>query len=111
MLALLVVQGIELHLKHVRAAGVHGFSSFSKIFLNEWLQDIFQNQLFKFVQGAGPIRPLYAVGSGAAKLVVSPAQHYWKEHRLLHEMRKGLKRVSSLYKRDRREPRQGSPTS
>lgn len=69
-------QGIELQLKHVKAAGVHGLSSFSRIFMNEWLHDIVQNQLFKFVQGAGPIRPLHAMGSGVAKLVVSPAQHY-----------------------------------
>ncbi|KAG0629237.1 hypothetical protein M758_1G087800 [Ceratodon purpureus] len=99
-------KGIELQLKHVKATGVHGLGSFSRIFLNEWLQDIFQNQLFKFVQGAGPIRPLYAVGSGAAKLVVSPAQHYWKQHHLLHEMRKSFKRVSSMYKREKRDPKQ-----
>lgn len=97
------MQGIELDLKHVKAAGVHGVGSFSKIFLNEWLQDILQNQIFKFVQGAGPIRPLYAVGSGAAKLVVSPAQHYWKQQHLLHDIRKSFKRVSSMCKREKRD--------
>lgn len=96
-------KGIELDLKHVKAAGVHGVGSFSKIFLNEWLQDILQNQIFKFVQGAGPIRPLYAVGSGAAKLVVSPAQHYWKQQHLLHDIRKSFKRVSSMCKREKRD--------
>jgi autophagy-related protein 2 len=92
------VQGIEISMKHVRAAGVHGVSSLTDMVCKEWIQDIFQNQVHKFIQGAGPIRPLYTVGSSAAKLVIFPAQHYWKEYHLLHEIQKGLKRVSSLYK-------------
>lgn len=88
------MQGIELDLKHVKAAGVHGVGSFSKIFLHEWLQDIIQNQIFKFVQGAGPIRPLYTVGSSAIRLV-SPATHYLRQQNLLQEIRRRFQRVAS----------------
>ncbi|CAM6061747.1 unnamed protein product [Sphagnum tenellum] len=89
LLNLVSWKGIELHLKHIRAAGVHGWSSLSGIIFGEWLEDISQNQIHKFVQGVGPIRPLYAVGSGAAKLLVLPAEHYHKDRRLLRGMRKG----------------------
>ncbi|CAM6122683.1 unnamed protein product [Calypogeia fissa] len=89
LLNLVTWKGIELNLKHVRAAGVHGWSSLSGVIFGEWLEDISQNQVHKFVRGVGPIRPLYAMGSGAAKLLVLPAEHYKKDRRLFRGMRKG----------------------
>ncbi|BBN15299.1 autophagy-related protein 2 [Marchantia polymorpha subsp. ruderalis] len=82
-------KGIELNLKHVKATGVHGWSSLSGVMVGEWLEDISQNQVHKFVKGAAPIRPFYAMGSGAAKLVALPVEHYKKDRRLLLGMRKG----------------------
>ncbi|MCO5608991.1 hypothetical protein L7F22_063211 [Adiantum nelumboides] len=83
-------KGIELELKHVRATGVHGWGTLSGIVVGEWLEDISRNQIHKLLKGLGPIRPLFAVGSGAAKLVVLPAEHYKRDRRcLLRGMRKG----------------------
>ncbi|XP_057821623.2 autophagy-related protein 2 isoform X2 [Cryptomeria japonica] len=83
-------KGINLHLKHVEAAGVYGWARISEIVIDEWLEDITQNQVHKLVKGAAPIRSLCAVGSGAAKLVSVPAEHYRKDRRLVKGVRKGL---------------------
>ncbi|KAI5056458.1 hypothetical protein GOP47_0028276 [Adiantum capillus-veneris] len=83
-------KGIELELKHVKATGVHGWGALSGIVVGEWLEDISRNQIHKLLKGLGPIRPLFAVGSGAAKLVVLPAEHYKRDRRcLLRGVRKG----------------------
>ncbi|KAL2619934.1 hypothetical protein R1flu_000139 [Riccia fluitans] len=89
LLNLVSWKGIELNLKHVRATGVHGWSSLSGVLVGEWLEDISQNQVHKLVKGMAPIRPFYAVGTGAAKLVVLPVEHYRRDRRLLRGMRKG----------------------
>ncbi|KAJ7546728.1 hypothetical protein O6H91_08G051700 [Diphasiastrum complanatum] len=89
LLNLVSWKGIELQLKQVRAAGIHGWGSLSGVVFGEWLQDISQNQIHKFIKGLGPVRPFYALGSGAAKLIVIPAKQYKKDRRLLRGMKKG----------------------
>lgn len=113
------MQGIELELKYVRATAVHGWGTLSGIVVGEWLEDISRNQvvvfsyvhlalgpakhsnviyfsffvwqIHKVLKGLGPIRPLFAVGSGAAKLVALPAEQYKRDRRrLLRGMRKGI---------------------
>ncbi|EFJ17828.1 hypothetical protein SELMODRAFT_113891 [Selaginella moellendorffii] len=83
------MQGVELHLKSVHTSGVYGWSSLMGLLLGEWLEDIFPRQVHKLLRAFGPIRPLYAVSSGAAKLIVFPAEQYKKDRRFLRGMRKG----------------------
>lgn len=40
-----MVQGVELHLKHVQGVGLYGWSSVCETILGEWLEDISQNQV------------------------------------------------------------------
>ncbi|XP_024541789.1 autophagy-related protein 2 [Selaginella moellendorffii] len=82
-------KGVELHLKSVHTSGVYGWSSLMGLLLGEWLEDIFPRQVHKLLRAFGPIRPLYAVSSGAAKLIVFPAEQYKKDRRFLRGMRKG----------------------
>ncbi|KAH7446345.1 hypothetical protein KP509_01G052200 [Ceratopteris richardii] len=84
-------KGIELELKHVRVVGVHGWGAVFSSIIGEWLEDISQRQVHRLLKGLGPIRPLFAVGSGAVKLVALPAEQYKRDHRrLLRGMRKGI---------------------
>eukprot|EP01018_Ginkgo_biloba_P036606 Gb_39311 [translate_table: standard] len=92
LLNLVSWRGIELHLKHVRTVGVYGWSSVSGVVIGEWLEDISRNQIHKLIRGPAPIRSLFAVVSGAAKLVALPAEHYRKDRRLL----RGMRRVAFL---------------
>ncbi|XP_042482535.1 autophagy-related protein 2 [Macadamia integrifolia] len=82
-------KGIELHLKHVHAVGVYGWNRVSETILGEWLEDISQNQIHKFLKGLPTVRSLLAVGSGATKLVSLPVKNYKKDHRLLKGIQRG----------------------
>lgn len=44
------MQGVDLHLKHVQALGVYGWSGVCEIIIGEWLEDISQNQVCIFVR-------------------------------------------------------------
>ncbi|MCD7449539.1 hypothetical protein HAX54_000379 [Datura stramonium] len=82
-------KGVDLHLKHVQALGVYGWSGICEIIIGEWLEDISQNQIHKLLKGLPPIRSLVAVGSSAAKLVSLPVKSYKKDHKLLKGMQRG----------------------
>ncbi|XP_058075569.1 autophagy-related protein 2-like, partial [Magnolia sinica] len=82
-------QGIELQLKHVHAVGIYGWGNVCETIVGEWLEDISHNQVHKLLKGLAPIRSLFAVGSGAAKLVSWPVKSYRKDHRLLKGMQRG----------------------
>ncbi|KAH9314281.1 hypothetical protein KI387_022908, partial [Taxus chinensis] len=90
LLNLISWKGIDLHLKRVEAIGVYGWTRVSETVIDEWVEDITQNQVHKLFRGATPIRSLFAVGSGAAKLVSVPAEHYRKDRHLLKGVRKGV---------------------
>lgn len=82
-------KGVDLHLKHVQALGVYGWSGIGEIIVGEWLEDISQNQIHKLLKGLPPIRSLVAVGSSAAKLVSLPVKSYKKDQKLLKGMQRG----------------------
>ncbi|KAK9109179.1 hypothetical protein Sjap_017239 [Stephania japonica] len=82
-------KGIELHLKHVNAVGIYGWGSVCETIFGEWLEDISNNQIRKFLKGLPPIRSLFSVGSGAAKLVSLPVNNYRKDRRLLKGIQRG----------------------
>ncbi|CAN4107707.1 unnamed protein product [Withania somnifera] len=82
-------KGVDLHLKHVQALGVYGWSGICEIIIGEWLEDISQNQIHKLLKGLPPIRSLVAVGSSAAKLVSLPVKSYKKDQKLLKGMQRG----------------------
>ncbi|KAJ4965491.1 hypothetical protein NE237_017340 [Protea cynaroides] len=82
-------KGVELHLNHVHAVGVYGWNRVGETIVGEWLEDISQNQIHKFLKGLPTIRSLLAVGSGATKLVSLPVKNYKKDQRLLKGMQRG----------------------
>ncbi|KAJ4963605.1 hypothetical protein NE237_023544 [Protea cynaroides] len=82
-------KGVELHLKHVNAVGVYGWNGVCETIVGEWLEDISQNQVHKFLKGLPTVQSLLAVGSGAAKLVSLPVKNYRKDHRLLKGVQRG----------------------
>ncbi|KAL6213423.1 hypothetical protein ACLB2K_012870 [Fragaria x ananassa] len=82
-------KGVELQLKHVHAVGIYGWGSVCETIIGEWLEDISQNQIHKILRGLPTIRSLVAVGSGAAKLVSLPVEHYRKDKRVLKGMQRG----------------------
>ncbi|XP_060168251.1 autophagy-related protein 2 isoform X1 [Lycium barbarum] len=82
-------KGIDLHLKHVQALGVYGWSGICEIIIGEWLEDISQNQIHKLLKGLPPIRSLVSVGSSAAKLVSLPVKSYKKDQKLVKGMQRG----------------------
>ncbi|PHU10410.1 hypothetical protein BC332_22270 [Capsicum chinense] len=82
-------KGVDLHLKHVQALGVYGWSGICEVIIGEWLEDISQNQIHKLLKGLPPIRSLVAVGSSAAKLVSLPVKSYKKDQKLLKGMQRG----------------------
>eukprot|EP00850_Spirogloea_muscicola_P021760 SM000261S09959 [mRNA] locus=s261:40005:47019:+ [translate_table: standard] len=82
-------QGVELQLKRVRIVGAAGWEALGGAFLGEWLEHVAATQVHKFVRGVSTIRPLYALGEGAAALVSLPAEQYRRDRRLLRGMRKG----------------------
>lgn len=83
-------KGIDLHLKGVETGGISGWSGVSEIVAGKWLEDISQNQVHKLLKGAVPIRSLFALGRGAAKLFSLPAESYRKDRRLLKGLQKGV---------------------
>ncbi|KAH6772666.1 hypothetical protein C2S51_011070 [Perilla frutescens var. frutescens] len=82
-------KGVELQLKHVQGTGLYGWGSVCETIMGEWLEDISQNQVHKLLKGLPPIKSLFAVGSGAAKLVSLPMKNYKRDHRLLKGMQRG----------------------
>ncbi|XP_021738462.1 autophagy-related protein 2-like [Chenopodium quinoa] len=82
-------KGVELHLKHVQAAGIYGWGNVCETTLGEWLEDISQNQIHKLLRGLPAIRSFVAVGSGAAKLVSLPVKNYRRDHRLVKGLQRG----------------------
>ncbi|GAQ87036.1 autophagy protein 2 [Klebsormidium nitens] len=89
LLNLVTWEGVELRLKGVRCAGVHGWGGLGAVLMNDWVEDISQHQLNKIVRGVAPIRPLYEVGRATAQLLMLPAEQYKKDKRLLKGLRKG----------------------
>ncbi|KAJ0983593.1 hypothetical protein J5N97_011848 [Dioscorea zingiberensis] len=85
------LQGIDLQLKHVCAVGVYGWNSICETVAGQWLEDISHNQVHKLLKGLPPIRSLYAVSSGASKLVSLPIKSYKKDHKLLKGMQRGAR--------------------
>jgi hypothetical protein len=45
LLNLVTWEGVELRLKGVRSAGVHGWSGLGAVLMNDWVEDISQNQV------------------------------------------------------------------
>lgn len=90
LLNLVSWKGIDLNLKGVETGGISGWSSVSEIVVGKWLEDISQNQVHKLLKGVAPIRSLFALGCGAAKLFSLPAEHYRKDRRLLKGLQKGV---------------------
>ncbi|CAA0807541.1 autophagy 2 [Striga hermonthica] len=82
-------KGVELQLKHVQGVGLYGWGSVCETIFGEWLEDISKNQIHKLLKGLPPIKSLFAVGTGAAKLVSLPVKNYKKDHRLLKGMQRG----------------------
>ncbi|CAA7392036.1 unnamed protein product [Spirodela intermedia] len=82
-------KGIDIQLKPVHAVGVYGWGSVCETVIGEWLEDISQNQIHKVLKGLTPVRSLFAVSSGAAKLVSLPVKTYKKDHRLLKGIQRG----------------------
>lgn len=89
LLNLVPWKGIDLQLKHVDAVGVYGWNSVCETVVGQWLEDISHNQVHKLLKGLPPIKSLYAVGSGASKLVSLPIKSYKKDHKLLKGMQRG----------------------
>lgn len=54
-------------------------------------------QVHKILKGLPPIRSLFAVGSGAAKLVTLPVMNYRKDKRLLKGIQRGTNAVNSFW--------------
>ncbi|CAH8372843.1 unnamed protein product [Eruca vesicaria subsp. sativa] len=82
-------KGIELHLKHVHAAGIYGWGNVCETVLGEWLEDISQNQIHQLLKGIPTVRSLSALYAAAAKLVSSPVQSYRKDRRLVKGVQRG----------------------
>ncbi|CAO2827290.1 unnamed protein product [Amaranthus hypochondriacus] len=82
-------KGVELHLKHVEAAGIYGWANVCETIAGEWLEDISQHQVHKLLQGLPAIRSLVTVGSSAAKLVSLPVKNYKKDNRLVKGLQRG----------------------
>uniref|UniRef100_A0A1D1XDD5 Autophagy-related protein 2 n=1 Tax=Anthurium amnicola TaxID=1678845 RepID=A0A1D1XDD5_9ARAE len=82
-------KGIDIQLMPVHAVGVYGWGSVCETVVGEWLEDISQNQVHKILKGLTPVRSLFAVSSGAAKLVSLPVKTYKKDHRLLKGIQRG----------------------
>ncbi|KAJ0983625.1 hypothetical protein J5N97_011880 [Dioscorea zingiberensis] len=91
LLNLVPWKGIDLQLKHVCAVGVYGWNSICETVVGQWLEDISHNQVHKLLKGLPPIRSLYAVSSGASKLVSLPIKSYKKDHKLLKGMQRGAR--------------------
>lgn len=59
------MQGVDLHLKHVQALGVYGWSGICEVIIGEWLEDISQNQvclIFWNCEQFGACMSKFAVG-------------------------------------------------
>ncbi|KAK1258092.1 hypothetical protein QJS04_geneDACA012280 [Acorus gramineus] len=82
-------KGVELRLKHVHSVGVYGWSNVCETIAGEWLEDVSHSQIHKLLKGLAPIRSLFSVSSGAAKLVSLPLKSYKKDHRLIKGVQRG----------------------
>ncbi|GKV37988.1 hypothetical protein SLEP1_g45946 [Rubroshorea leprosula] len=82
-------KGIELELKHVHAIGIYGWGGVGETIIGEWLEDVFQNQIHKVLQGFPAIRSFVSVADGAKKLVSLPLESYRKDQRVLKGIQRG----------------------
>ncbi|GLT37479.1 hypothetical protein SLA2020_117940 [Shorea laevis] len=82
-------KGIELELKHVHAIGIYGWGGVCETIIGEWLEDVFQNQIHKVLQGFPAIRSFVSVADGAKKLVSLPLESYRKDQRVLKGIQRG----------------------
>ncbi|GKV22503.1 hypothetical protein SLEP1_g32368 [Rubroshorea leprosula] len=89
LINLVPLKGIELKLKHVNAVGIYGWGGVCETIIEEWLEDISQNQIHKVLRGLPTIRSLLAVGAGAAKLISEPLESYRKDQRVLKGIQRG----------------------
>ncbi|CAN8258801.1 unnamed protein product [Cochlearia groenlandica] len=89
LLNLVPWKGIELHLKHVHAAGIYGWGNVCETILGEWLEDISQNQIRQLLKGIPTLKSLSALYAAATKLVSSPVESYRKDRRLVKGVQRG----------------------
>lgn len=89
LLNLFPLEGVELEIQRVHLNGIHTLSSLMERIGESWLQDITSSQLHKSVAGHKLLRPLSAVGSEAANLIILPVRQYQKDGRIIHGLRKG----------------------
>jgi hypothetical protein len=88
MLNIFPLDGLEITLKHVKVNGVKG-SGCAQQLLEQWVQDIYANQLHRVISGTAPFRGLSNIGSDLTELLAIPLRDYRKSGGTLKHLRRG----------------------
>uniref|UniRef100_A0A7S2RNH4 Autophagy-related protein 2 n=2 Tax=Rhizochromulina marina TaxID=1034831 RepID=A0A7S2RNH4_9STRA len=83
------LSGLEIQLNPVRTTRTIDSNTLAQVVLDSWLDDLVSSQLHKIVTHAGPMRPLAAVGTGAANVVLLPIQRYHRDGKVLWGLKQG----------------------
>jgi autophagy-related protein 2 len=75
LLKLFPLRGVELDLRPVSIEN-NSFLKFGEKIGQYYIEDLTSSQLIKFVAGAAPLRPISAIGSTAANLILLPLEQY-----------------------------------
>lgn len=84
--------GVRLQLGRVRVTALPGWGAAGGEVLKAWLRDVAATQAHKFVRGMAAIRPLVALGTGTAQLIVAPIEGA-REGRFMRGLRAGAAAV------------------
>ncbi len=93
LLNIFPLDGVMLHLKTLTFNGVSGLQKLLHLILEEWIKDIYQNQIHRVVSGASPFKGLSSVGSGLADLIMIPVRKKNQKVSTLRELHRSSVKV------------------
>lgn len=86
----------ELTLKRVHYTnGIVGITRLVSLLVNEWVEDIRQNQIAKLLRGVGPMHALLQFLQGLIDLFMMPVEQYQKDGRFVRGLQRGAQSFTS----------------
>lgn len=91
LLNIFPLDGLEITLKHVKINGVKGVPAFVSRMLEQWIKDIYSNQLHRVISGTAPFRGLSNIGNDLHELMAIPLRDYRKTGGTLKQLRRSTR--------------------
>lgn len=85
------LDGLEITLKHVTLLNIIGINKAVNQSLEMWVNDIYENQLYKIISGTAPLRGLSNIGSDIQELLAIPMNDYKTTGGIMRHLRRSTR--------------------